>query len=97
MHFMQEGVLSHFAIITLEWFSNAFPGRNDYMELALNISFFETTLNLRFHKSVDGLWHHINLPIMFGLKLREERRLRSFENKILRRIFGPKSDENGGN
>ena len=26
--------------------------------------------------------------------LREERRLRVFENRILRRIFGPKRDEN---
>ena len=29
------------------------------------------------------------------LTLREERRLRIFENRALRRIFGPKSDENG--
>jgi hypothetical protein len=27
------------------------------------------------------------------LTLREERRLRVFENKVLRRIFGPKRDE----
>ena len=27
--------------------------------------------------------------------LREECRLRVFENRILRRIFGPKKDENG--
>ena len=27
--------------------------------------------------------------------LREESRLRIFENRILRRIFGPKRDENG--
>jgi hypothetical protein len=27
------------------------------------------------------------------MTLREERRLRVFENKVLRRIFGPKSDE----
>jgi len=27
------------------------------------------------------------------LKLREERRLRVFENRVLRRIFGPKTDE----
>ena len=31
----------------------------------------------------------------WSLKLREERRLRVFENRILRRIFGPKRDENG--
>jgi len=39
------------------------------------------------------------LPVvMYGcetwsLKLREERRLRVFENRVLRRIFGPKSNE----
>jgi hypothetical protein len=27
--------------------------------------------------------------------LREERRLRVFENSVLRRIFGPKGDEQG--
>ena len=31
----------------------------------------------------------------WSLTLREERRLRVFENKILRPIFGPKRDENG--
>ena len=31
----------------------------------------------------------------WSLTLREERRLRVFENKILRRTFGPKRDENG--
>jgi hypothetical protein len=29
--------------------------------------------------------------------LREERRLRVFENRVLRRIFGPKRDEVPGN
>jgi len=29
--------------------------------------------------------------------LREERRLRVFENRVLRRIFGPKRDEVTGN
>ena len=29
----------------------------------------------------------------WSLKLREERRLRVFENRVLRRIFGPKSNE----
>jgi len=28
-----------------------------------------------------------------GVKLREERRLRVFENRVLREIFGPKRDE----
>ena len=31
----------------------------------------------------------------WSLKLREEHRLRVFGNRILRRIFGPKRDENG--
>ena len=31
----------------------------------------------------------------WSLTLREEHRLRAFENRILRRIFGPKRDENG--
>ena len=31
----------------------------------------------------------------WSLTLREKRRLRVFENRILRRIFGPKRDENG--
>ena len=29
----------------------------------------------------------------YSFKLREERRLRVFENTVLRRIFGPKRDE----
>ena len=32
---------------------------------------------------------------VWSLTLREERRLRIFENRILRRMFGPKRDENG--
>ena len=31
----------------------------------------------------------------WSLTIREECRLRVFENRILRRIFGPKRDENG--
>ena len=31
----------------------------------------------------------------WSLTLREESRLRVFENRILRRIFGPKRDEDG--
>jgi hypothetical protein len=31
------------------------------------------------------------------LRLREERRLRVFENRVLRRVFGPKRDEETGN
>ena len=31
----------------------------------------------------------------WSLTLREERRLRVFENRVLRRVFGPKRDETG--
>jgi hypothetical protein len=31
----------------------------------------------------------------WSLTLKEERRLRVFENRVLRRIFGPKREENG--
>jgi hypothetical protein len=44
----------------------------------------------------------INLPVVlygcetWSLTLREERRLRVFEDRALRRIFGPKRDETTG-
>ena len=48
----------------------------------------------RYHKTI------ILLVVLYdcetwSLTLREECRLRVFENRILRRIFGPKRDENG--
>jgi hypothetical protein len=41
---------------------------------------------------------NIVLPVVYGcetwsLTLKEERRLRVFENRVLRRLFGPKRDE----
>ena len=33
--------------------------------------------------------------VTWSLTLKEEYRLRIFKNRILRRIFGPKTDENG--
>ena len=47
------------------------------------------------------IYKTIILPVVlygcetWSLTLREECRLRVFENRILRRIFGPKRDENG--
>ena len=47
------------------------------------------------------IYKTIMLPVVlygcetWSLTLREESRLRVFENRILRRIFGPKRDENG--
>ena len=45
------------------------------------------------------IYRYIILPVVlygcetWSLTLREERRLRVFENRVLRRIFGPKRDE----
>ena len=45
------------------------------------------------------LYRTLNLPVVlygceaWSLILREERKLRAFENMVLRRIFGPKRDE----
>ena len=45
------------------------------------------------------IYRTIILPVVlygcetWSLTLREERRLRVFENKVLRRVFGPKRDE----
>jgi hypothetical protein len=44
------------------------------------------------------IYKTIILPVLYGCEtwsftLREEHRLRVFENRILRRIFGPKRDE----
>ena len=48
---------------------------------------------------IPSLVSNIILPVVlygcetWSLSLREERRLRVFENRVLRRIFGPKRDE----
>jgi hypothetical protein len=48
---------------------------------------------------MNTIYKIIILPVvLYGcetwlLTLREERRLRVFENRVLRRIFGPKKDE----
>jgi hypothetical protein len=39
----------------------------------------------------------IDNNFVWSLTLREERRLRVFENRVLRRVFGPKRDEITGN
>jgi hypothetical protein len=45
------------------------------------------------------IYKNIILPVVlygcetWSLKLREEHRLRVFENRVLRRLFGPKRDE----
>ncbi|PSN50350.1 hypothetical protein C0J52_07583 [Blattella germanica] len=46
-------------------------------------------INLKIYKTVI-------LPVILYGWLREEKRLRVFENKVLRKIFGPKRDEETG-
>ena len=51
----------------------------------------------------NSIYRTIILPVVlygcetWSLTLREERRLRVFENRALRRVFGPKRDEVTGN
>ena len=50
-------------------------------------------------KFKNKIYRTITLPVVlygcqsWSLTLREERRLRMFENRVLRRVFGPKRDE----
>jgi len=59
----------------------------------LSSSLLSTTLNIMIYSRT------IILPVVlygcetWSLKLREERKLRVFENRVLRRVFGPKRDE----
>ena len=61
-------------------------------ELGTNSYFFY--LKIKIYKTII-------LPVVlydcetWSLTLREESRLRVFENRILRRVFGPKRDDNG--
>jgi hypothetical protein len=56
-------------------------------------------LQFAVQKCKEKLYRTIILPVVlhacenYSLTLREECRLRVFENKVLRRIFGPKRDE----
>jgi len=55
--------------------------------------------NLLFKNLKIKIYRTIILPVVlygcetWSLTLREERRLRVFENRVLRRIFGPKRDD----
>ena len=48
---------------------------------------------------INKIYRTVILPVVlygyetWSLTLREERKLRVFENRVLRRIFGPKRDE----
>ena len=58
----------------------------------LSSSLLSKTLKIKIYRTII-------LPVVlygceaWSLTLREERRVRVFENRVLRRVFGPKSDE----
>ena len=57
----------------------------------LSSTLLSNNLNIKIYRTII-------LPVVYGcetlsLTLREERRLRVFENRVLRRIFGPKRDK----
>jgi len=54
-----------------------------------------TNTNIKIYRTVILLLFCMGVKL--GLTWREERRLRMFENRVLRRIFGPKKDEVIGN
>ena len=63
------------------------------------IQSFSKVGNCRNKKLKIKMYRTIILPVVlygcetWSLTLREERRLRVFENRVLRRVFGPKRDE----
>ena len=62
------------------------------MQNILSSSLLSKKLKIKVHRNII-------LPVVlyvcetWSLALREERRLRVFENRVLRRVFGPKRDE----
>ena len=62
------------------------------MQNLMSSSLLSTNIKIKMYRT-------INFPVvLYGCEtwsfiLREEHRLRVFENKLLRRIFGPKMDE----
>jgi len=65
------------------------------MQNLLSSSLLSKNLKIKIHRT-------IMLPVVlygcktWSLALREKRRLRVFENRVLRRVFGPKRDEVAG-
>jgi len=60
-------------------------------KIFLSSSLLSTNIKIKIHRTII-------LPVVYGCKtlsltLREECRLRMFENRVLRRKFGPKRDE----
>jgi hypothetical protein len=62
---------------------------------ASNNTIFEVLIAMLVHMMIFTIMTQFNLVSGYtlSLTLREEHRLRVFENTVLRRIFGPKRDE----
>ena len=64
-----------------------------------DVSKIISTRNITLKKLKIKIYRSIILPVVlygcetWSLTLREERRLRVFENRVLRRVFGPRRDE----
>ena len=66
------------------------------VQILLSSSLLSEKLKIKIYRTII-------LPVVlygyetWSLTLREERKLRVFENRVLRRVFGPKRDEVTGN
>jgi hypothetical protein len=70
---------------------------NKYLQFQTVLSSSLLSKNIK-----SQIYRTITLPVVlygceaWSLTLREERRLRVFENRVLRTVFGPKKDEETG-
>ena len=74
--------------------------QNVFLCVSISEDSFESEYIYNKHLIEFNITSSILLVVLYGcetwpLTLREECRLRVFENRILRRIFGPKRHENG--
>jgi hypothetical protein len=72
--------------------------------MLVSITIYNASVDAETSKTLKiKMYRTIILPVVlygceiWSLTLREERRLRVFENRVLRRVFGPKRDEVTGN
>jgi len=80
-------ILAFLEIFLLKFFNIKFKKKNLPVGACYMWTDGQTDIaNIRF-----SLFMRTRLP--WSLTLREERRLRVFENRVLRRVFGPKRDE----
>ena len=88
-NYIQEGIKSRLKLGNVCYYS---------VQNLLSSSLLSKTLKIKIYTS-----RTIILPVVlygcetWSLTLREESRLRVFENRVLRRVFGPKRDEIRGN